>query len=527
MEASARPSPFSALDRITAWATTPASFWTLSLALFVPLLVLYLPTSIWTGNEENYFQLAYRRVAPDAFSAWSAVFDHSNARFIGESLYGGLVTLFGYEYAHVVARVGTAALYATSLAALFTSVRLSIVESVAVVMGFHILGEQILGGEWLFDGSEPKTVAYGLIFFAVALANRGRWRWAFALAAGATWLHFLAGGFWSLALGLCALWQLRRDWRVAAGALGIYVLLVSPLLAIIAHDQLVAVTTLPLPAMVEATTQDVDQIYAFRNAHHVSPFANPVIFWRWRNGLVALCVAAVVFLAVRRRKPASALLLPLVGIGLAELALALVISYFDQGRFAFAKFYLFRPSSVTLLLLLCVALIAIRDALPSRFSSWAALALVLVTLRGLQLEYQHDRMKLGQPVSVPHQAELLEVVRTSSGPDDIVLLDPALDPTFPGIRLNRVIERPTVVAAKFVPTAPQDIRRWDTLLSWRKRLFDGGCARGTDGIPVKLMVTASQAARERVAGCGTVVWQRDDMAVVRLDRSSRPSGMRP
>ena len=500
---------------MTAWATQPASFWMLSAGLFVPLLALYLPSSIWTGNEENYFQLAYRRVDPEAFSPWSAVFDHSNARFIGEFLYGKLVALFGYESAHSIARWGSAVLYATSLAAMFASVRLSIIESAAVVMVFHMLGEEILGGEWLFDGSEPKTLAYALIFFAVALANLGRWRTAFVVSAGATWLHFLAGGFWSLALGLCAAWQLRRDWRVAFQPLTIYILLISPLLGIIAHDQLAAVSDLPMPIVSNMTPLDTDRIYAWRNAHHVSPFVNPAIFPHWRRHIAYLVIALVAFLLIWRRRPVSALLLPLAGFGLAELVLALAISYLDQDRLALAKLYLFRPSSVTLLLMLSAALIAIRSAMPRRFSAFGTWALVLLTLQGLQLEYRRDR-ELGQSMNVPHQAELIEVVRTSSTANEIVLLDPALDPTLPGIRLHRLIGRPTVFAQKFVPTAPQDIQRWYSLLQWRDRLFENGCARGTGGVPVKLIVTASRLARERTADCGTLVWQRDDMAVVRV-----------
>lgn len=518
MHASTGPNPAPVFGRMTAWATEPAPFWALSIALFIPLLAFYLPTSIWTGNEENYFQLAFRRIAPEAFSPWSAVFDHSNARVIGESFYGGLVKLFGYESAHVVARVGTAALYAAGLAAMFTSVRLSIIESCAVVLFFHMRGEQILGGEWLFDGSEPKTAAYALVFFAIASGNLGRWRTAFVVAAGATWLHFLVGGFWSLALMLCAAWQLRRDWRAAARALAIYILLISPLLMIVAHDQLAAASALPMPAVGPTAPVNTDQIYAWRNAHHVSPFVNPALFRHWLRGMVLLAVAIGAFVVVWRRKPASALLLPLAGIGLAELVLALAISYLDQDRLALAKLYLFRPSSVTLLLLLSAALIAIRDAVPTRFSGWVAAALVLVMLGGLRFEYRHDRFALGRPMNVPHQDELIEVVRTSSAAGDIVLIDPALDLTLPGIRLNRLIGRPTVVAPKFVPTAPQDIQRWNTLILWRDRLFDTGCARGTEGVPVKLIVTATQRARERAAGCGAVVWQRDDMAVVHVDR---------
>jgi hypothetical protein len=386
-----------------------------------------------------------------------------------------------------------------------------------VVLAFHLLGEQILGNEWLFDGAESKTIAYALIFFAIALANRGRWRAAFAVAAGATWFHFLAGGFWSFALGLCAVWHLRREWRVAIGALAIYALLISPLLAIIAHDQLAAVSTLPLPAG-DLAPINTDQIYAARNAQHVSPFINPTIFPHWRRGFVALGAAMVVLFIVWRRRPASALLVPLAGIGLAELALAWVISYLDQDRLMLAKLYLFRPSSVTLLLLLGAVFVAVRKTFPARFSAPVALALVLAlgTFQAVRFEFRRDREQLAQPMYVPHQDELSEAVRTSSATGDVVVFDPALDSTLAGIRFNRLIGRPTVVATKFVPTAPQDIRRWYTLLRWRERLFATGCASGTGGIPVKLMVTASPAARERIAGCGALLWQRDDMALVRV-----------
>ena len=505
--------------------TEPASFRLLSFVLLLLLLAFYLPTWTWTGNEENYFQLAYRRIAPGAFSPWSAVFDHANARVVAETLYGGLIELLGYESAHLVARVGTAALYAAGLAAMFASVRLSLIEAGAVVLTFHLLGEQILGGEWLFDGTEPKTMAYALVFVAIGAANLGRWRTALIACAGATWMHFLVGGFWSLALGLCVVWQSRPDWRAVVRVLAGYVLMIAPLLAIIAHDQFATVSTLPLPR-VDDVVPPVAEIYAWRNAHHVSPFVNPAIFPHWRRGFVALGVAIVAFVIVWRRRPPNKLLLSLAGVGLAELVLAVVISYLDQDRLALAKFYLFRPSSVTLLLLLSAAVIATRGVVNPRLRAWLICApvLVLVAFRGLQHSHQGNRLESGKGTAVPHEAELIAAITASSVEGEIVVLDPALDPTPGGIRLSRLIERPTVVALKFVPTAPQDIQRWYLLLRWRERLFEGGCADGTRGVPVKLIVTSSQAARERVANCGTVVWHRDDMAVInRASVSAEPA----
>ena len=178
---------------------------------------------------------------------------------------------------------------------------------------------------------------------------------------------------------------------------------------------------------------------------------------------------------------------------------------------------MFRPSSATLLLLLSAVVIAIRGVASPRFRTWLTWApvLVLVTFQGLQHFYSRDRLGSRESTTVPHEAELIAAIRASSAEGEIVVFDPALDPTLGGVRLSRLIERPTVVALKFVPTAPQDIQRWYRLLRWRQRLFEGGCAGGTEGVPVKLIVTASQGVRERVANCGTVVWRDDDMAVIK------------
>jgi hypothetical protein len=519
MHAPARVSPASAFDRLVAWATEPASFRALSLALLVPMLAFFLPTSVWTGNEENYFQLALRRVAPDAFSPWHAVFDYSNGRFVSEYLYGLLIKAIGYESAHTFARIGTAALYSGSLAALFASVRLSIVEAVAAIIAFRLLGEQILGGEWLFQGAEPKTLAYALVFVAMALANRDRWYATAVAAAGATSLHFLVGGFWSLALGLCALWRLRHDWPSVARVAGLYLLLIVPVLLVLAQDQLgSAASALPMPHGDGTTLPSADQIYAWRSAHHVSPFVNPALMPQWLQGIGWLAGACALYLLALRLRAPAGLLMPLVAIGLGELVLALGISYIDQERLAWAKFYLFRPSSVTLLLLVVVLLAAIRDALPARLASVLALAMIVATLRGLQMEYRRDRWELNQPAAVPHQAELLGAVHGASGPDDVVVFDPSLDLTVMGIRLNRAIERPTVVAPKFVPTAPHDLQRWHMLLSWRERLFQHGCEGLDRSVPVKLVVTFSADARGRVANCGPEIWRRDQVAVTRIGR---------
>ncbi len=509
--------------RPLAWAFEPASWPVLAIVLLLLLLAFYLPLSAWTSNEENYFQLAYRRVAPEAFTPWSAVFDQSSGRLVSEYLYGTLVEQLGYDRAHTVARLATAGLYAVGLGAMLSSMRVSVVEALAIVGGFHMLNEHILGGEWLFLGTEPKTWAYGCVFLAIGLAQRGRWRWAFVATAVATWLHFLVGGFWALALALASAISTPREWRRAAGAFGLYVLLIAPLLVIVARDQFApGLSAAPWPAADAPGALSADTIYAWRNAHHLSPFINPALMPQWMRGIARLAAVVGVYLLLLlllRGRPRGSLLIPLVGIGLVELVLALGVSYLDRDRTVLAKLYMFRPSSATLLLFLALLVIGSRDVFATRYRSIVGAALIVVAVGGLLLEIQRDVRQARQPASVPHQAELVEAVRAASGPDEVVLLDPSMDDDVPVVRLNRLVERPTVVATKFVPTAPDDVRRWHALLQWRAGLFEKGCrASDMQAVPVKLLIAFSASARDRVEDCGPVIWQRDDIALIRVQR---------
>jgi hypothetical protein len=98
-------------ERASEWLSgvdREASFRSLFVVL-TPLLILMLFPSAWTGNEEVYFQSAYRMVDPGAFGALTAVPEPLSARFLFNSLIGGAIALAGYETTHVVARIAIAA----------------------------------------------------------------------------------------------------------------------------------------------------------------------------------------------------------------------------------------------------------------------------------------------------------------------------------------------------------------------------------------------------------------------------------
>jgi hypothetical protein len=124
----------------------------------LPVLAIVLFPSGFAENESQYLMLAHRHVAPEAFSEYSAAFDHTNARFATQWLMGGLVHAIGYEGAQVVLRVLTMVLYAGSVAWFFSGLGLSVLESVLGFAIYEMIGPALIGAEWLFRGVEAKTL---------------------------------------------------------------------------------------------------------------------------------------------------------------------------------------------------------------------------------------------------------------------------------------------------------------------------------------------------------------------------------
>src|SRR5260221_5057431 len=207
--------------------------------LLVVLLLLLPPDGVLTDNEENYFQLAAQAVAGVPTPANSAVFDASRHRFLSELLLGPLIALCGFEAAQIVTRVLTAAAFALLLPRLFRLLSLPALDGAIVVMGFALLGPNLIGGEWLFRGFEAKIVAYGFVLAALPAASARRSLVAaVALCVAATYFHFLVGVFWFFAmLGLRLIENRHEIRRVAVAAIA-FIVATAPLTGTIIRTRL-------------------------------------------------------------------------------------------------------------------------------------------------------------------------------------------------------------------------------------------------------------------------------------------------
>lgn len=474
----------------------------------LPLLLLILAPTEWTSNEENYFQLAYQHVAPEKFSENHAIFDSAKARVVAETLLGTAVSWLGYEQAHFVLRIVLAVVYAGSLAVFFSSLQLGVLESLLVIAVFAAMGEQLIGGEWLFKGVEAKAFAYSLLFLAFGVANRGRWLAAIVFAAAATYCHFLVGGFWTLMLLLMQLTRQKNVMAVFWSAVIFAGLMVPLLIVVVPHDMA------SLAASVPSQGPSADSIYADRGAEHVAPFKTRWVFWTWLPGIVLTVSLLGVLAGLHRRK-----FLPPIGMvattALCYLLLALVIAYLDRHTNLLSKFYLFRPSSFALFLTITAIVLAVgrqcRD--DARFALTLVATAFITVFVWNTATTQVDTIR--RPPAIAFEWELVGAIESNSAPEDIVLIEPIHEMRAAYGRLHRVIPRPTLVSWKFAPTSPADILRWYDLIQRRERFFTDGCVALMQP-PVRLLVVFSRDTAAKMRECADVVWEHDEASLLRV-----------
>ena len=510
------------LARVLAPLERSHAFLGTALAVAVVLTLQIEPFGAWGGNEINYFDLGLRSVRPEQFGPNHAAFDHSVARFGSFAILGGAIVLFGYDIALITLRLVAIAAYAIAFTYLAQSLKLSRAETLIALMLFILVGQCYFAVEWMFAGVEGKVFAYAAVFAAIGLAWRDKDLTAVAVAALATYLHFLVGGFWAVAvIGLIGL-KSGSALRLARALLA-YAVLCLPILAILMHEWVLA----PTPDMSDLDLT-ITQIYsAFRNPHHVAPFSGRLDAWLPGIGWMAAATCWMAILAWQEGSERRVLARWLL-VMYAYLILAFVLSYFDRHTYFLGPLIPFRPNSLILLLTIMLGALWLRRALDedgARTVAIIALAIAIGFVVPRAVVFAGHLLSPQLPLArmlTPNERELIAWLRGNTPPDATVLLEPTpqTDWTVPWLAFERLTGRPTLVSYKFVPTHKADIARWYRLLRWRKAVFAGDCARVPE-YAVDYLVTLNLATLTRVAACGDIAWTNASYGVVRVAKAIR------
>lgn len=493
----------------------------LSLLSILLLSTLMLPTS-WSGNEINYFDLSYAYFYHEGITPKHAVYDTSNARFFSFLLIGGLIDILGFDGAKILLSFLMMAGLGMGFAALALSLGLGYAEALVVLI-FVMLNPSLLGGEWIFGGIEAKTLAYCAVLPALSLAWRDRRVASVLLLVLATYCHFLVGGFWTLAV--LVLWLLRPARSRVALMLGFYIVLVVPQLYALLSERVggVQVDTTGLG-------HSVAQIYAaLRNPHHLVPFLSMGGFGtKWMPGTLVHAALAVLFgLAGRRAGPGSlrtlAMWLCLLN---AYIPLAIMISFIDRHDYRFAPLYMFRPAALILMLSGIGGIVVLRAWIGNAMRLLTRVVLVLSVASILPFFAMRAKSFAEAPslsmmgLLDPGSQALVNWAQTNTAPGDVVLIEPrggVQEGEMPSGGFERLMQRPTLINWKFVPTLSPEIARWYDLIQWRDKVFEGNCGLLSEQ-PVSWLILLQPIEKAPAAACGQLVWQNESYAALKVVR---------
>jgi hypothetical protein len=494
------------------------------LALIIALLLTIPPNGILSPNEENYFALAERFARGSAWAEETAIFDSSRHLLLSNLTLGTLISAIGYVPAQVTTRLLAVAGYTFVLLALFRVLELSALDAALAVMTTALVGQDIIGGEWLFSGYEAKVAAYVLVIAAIrfVLVTR-QLAGATLLFVAATYIHFLVGGFWFLAaMVLHLIDSPRAGLQRVAAAVGLFALMTGPLFGIMAQSRLSDDS-----AAQAINTPPPDVIYSIiREPHHQSPFLSWAYFRE--NWLPGYSMAASMLLGCfwvawrcerRQLRVVAAWLCSL----LAYLFFVLGPKYLDRNSGILGKFYLFRPSSLILLLWLWLAL-GVGTAVFGHKTR--VLRFFLLTLLGpafLYVEVSHLIHDIAANNTLEDQKGLLvAAVNRYVAPGDIVLIDPDTEAYL--LDLERRTGRPTLVLWKFAPTNDAELIKWYRRIEFRHDLFDRSCTNIGRNASIAYLLTISTKTLRLVPSCGTEVARVGQWVLIHHATHQPPAG---
>jgi hypothetical protein len=381
-------------------------------------------------------------------------------------------------------------------------------------MTMALIGQDIIGGEWLFSGYEAKVAAYVLVLAGLRRTLLSQQLIVAALLfAAATYFHFLVGGFWFVAAMALRLLDNPRDLRGVAAAAALFAVMVAPLAGVIAWSRIAnstAVQTMDGPSP--------DVIYSIiREPHHQSPFLTWAYFREnWLPGyimaaaMLLACVAVAWHASKRQLRVLAAWLAGL----LAYLFLVLGPKYLDRDTGVLGKFYLFRPSSLILLLWLMLML-AVTVAMFGR-RAWIARSALLAMLGSAFLFVQIGRLTDEVVADMAREGQkrlLTAAVIGATAPGDVVLIDPDAESQL--LDFERRTRRPTLVMWKFAPTNDAELVTWYRRMTFRQVLFDEGCGNDADALQVRYLLTTPQHAARFAGTCGAEIFRVGSWVMLR------------
>lgn len=380
-------------------------------------------------------------------------------------------------------RITNFLLLAIPLALIFRRLRISNIEIMFLLQILFFPHQSVWAGEWIFKNIEEKTFAYIFIFWSIYYLLKDKPALSIVFSAGATYFHFLVGGWMFLFVFFYFLFR-KNIRRVIIPTL-LYATLVLPLVIYLAMTYLIDNS-----AIINGV--NTNAVYSFfRLRHHIGMFGNGIYFFSTHFGgvfLSSIMFALCIFAFRKIKDDAVSQLNTLNIIIFTQQFLFIIIGLFDKNG-TFMKTYPFRTSSLSALLFILEATLIIKIFTPKMiYSGFASKYLKNKSVFQKKILYANGInlilfiflipqviLETGETFKNRHQfnerldREMIELIQYAKErtPIQSVFLLADDDMPYSFIRRSR---RDRFVMEKFTPTSSRSIYEWHKRILLKERI---------------------------------------------------------
>ncbi|NOZ46700.1 MAG: hypothetical protein GXO79_07940 [Chlorobi bacterium] len=147
------------------------------------------------GGEEQYLALAREFINPDWIPGSFHLTEFAGTKLFFQLLIGPLLQIIDFNVFVFFARLISFLLLSIPLSKIFKHLQLNNVLVFIIIQLFLIGHQAFVGGEWIFKGFEPKTIAYIFVFYAFYYLMKNRFTKSIIFSAIGAYFHILVGGW--------------------------------------------------------------------------------------------------------------------------------------------------------------------------------------------------------------------------------------------------------------------------------------------------------------------------------------------
>ncbi len=454
----------------------------------VPLLFLIAMVNFFgfrlEGGEEQYFAFAKQYMNPEWMPNSFTLNHPAGGNLPFQVIVGVLLRFLSFEAVAAIGRAVCFLLYAFPLALIFRKLKISNLEALFVLQVVFFGHQSLFAGEWIFKNFEEKTLAYIFVFWSLYYMIDEKPALSAAFASGATYFHFLVGGWMFCLVFLYFIVTRARLLKIVLAGV-VYTVITIPLILYLYQTYIIG-----NPAVVHGINTNI--IYAYwRLKHHIG-IVNDWKFFIENVWWGVLIMLFIFYLCIRHLRKIPDVMIRNLNtftiLIISQQVLFLIIGIFDRNA-VLMKTYPFRTNSLFVFVFLLEATLIVKYYMANRlypftvnhlmksksfrfkkalFTDTFNILLFIVIIPVSTYEFSETIRKntgLQKDLDKP-MLELIDYVRQNTPGSSVFLF---VDSDRP-LSFIRRAERERFVVVKFTPTRSEAIYEWHKRFQLKERI---------------------------------------------------------